>query len=233
MSPEWGWPPWDYHILGTDQQGRDVFLRLIVGAKFSLQVAFYTVGAAGLIGVVVGISAGYFRGWIELIMMRLADAVMGLPIILAALVLAAIYRPSLKLVIIALLINLWAGYARVLRGETLSIMTRDFIKLARVAGAGPIRIMLTHVFPHVVNTFVILLTLQLGVTILAESSLSFLGAGIPPPNPAWGGMAAQGRQYIQEAWWVSLYPGLAIGLIVLVFNLTGDWLRDKLDPQLQ
>ena len=135
--------------------------------------------------------------------------------------------------IIALSINLWAGYARLIRGETLTVMSRDFIKLARVAGAGPIRIMARHVMPHVINTWVVLVTLQLGTAILAESSLSFLGAGVPPPKPAWGIMAAEGRRYIQDAWWVSLFPGIAIMTVVLSFNLVGDWLRDRLDPQLQ
>lgn len=233
LSPEVQWDFWNGHLLGTDQQGRDVFLRILVGARFSLLIAGSVVGIAGVIGLALGMIAGYNRGFIEAFIMRLTDAVLALPVILAALVLATLYQPSVLLVIIALAINLWAGYARLIRGETLTVMGRDFIKLARIAGAGPVRIMFKHVLPHVVNTWVVLLTLQLGTAILAESSLSFLGAGIPPPNPAWGIMAAEGRRYIRDAWWVALFPGVAIMLVVLSFNLVGDWLRDRLDPRLQ
>jgi peptide/nickel transport system permease protein len=233
MGPDLQWDFWNAHLLGTDQQGRDVFVRVLVGARFSLLIASSVVGIAGVIGLVLGMVAGYNRGIIEALLMRITDAVLAMPVILAALVLAVLYRPSVLLVIIALSINLWAGYARLIRGETLTVMSRDFIKLARVAGAGPIRIMARHVMPHVINTWVVLVTLQLGTAILAESSLSFLGAGVPPPKPAWGIMAAEGRRYIQDAWWVSLFPGIAIMTVVLSFNLVGDWLRDRLDPQLQ
>ena len=233
QGPEWAWDFWNVHILGTDQQGRDVFVRLLVGARFSLLVAALTVGIAGFVGLALGMVAGYYRGAVEAVLMRLTDAVLALPIILLALVLGVVYRRSITLVIIALSANLWAGYARMIRGETLSVMNRDFIRLARVAGAGPVRIIVHHIFPHVKNTFIVLLTLQFGVAILAESSLSFLGAGIPPPDPSWGSMASQGRQYIETAWWVTVFPGLAILLVVLSFNTMGDWIRDKLDPNLQ
>lgn len=232
-GPEWRWDFWNGHIFGTDQLGRDIFVRLMLGARASLQVAAITVGLAGLIGLSIGMASGYFKGAVDATLMRLTDVALGLPIILVALVLATIFRPSLTLVIVALAANLWASYARIVRGETLAVMNRDFIKLARIAGAGPLRIITTHVFPHVLNTFIILLTLQIGVAVLAESSLSFLGAGVPPPRPAWGSMAASGRSYIEDAWWVSVFPGLAILSVVLCFNLVGDWLRDKLDPSLQ
>ena len=233
QGPEWAWDFWNVHILGTDQQGRDVFVRLLVGARFSLLVAVLTVGIAGFVGLALGMVAGYYRGSVEAVLMRLTDAVLALPIILLALVLGVVYRPSITLVIIALSANLWAGYARMIRGETLSVMNRDFIRLARVAGPDRCDIIVHHIFPHVKNTFIVLLTLQFGVAILAESSLSFLGAGIPPPDPSWGSMASQGRQYIETAWWVSVFPGLAILLVVLSFNTMGDWIRDKLDPNLQ
>ena len=233
QGPEWAWDFWNAHILGTDQQGRDIFVRLLVGARYSLLVAVLTVGIAGFVGLALGMIAGYYRGAAEAVLMRLTDAVLALPIILLALVLGVVYRPSITLVIVALSANLWAAYARMIRGETLSVMNRDFIRLARVAGAGPVRIIVHHIFPHVKNTFIVLLTLQFGVAILAESSLSFLGAGIPPPDPSWGSMASQGRQYIETAWWVSVFPGLAILLVVLSFNTMGDWMRDKLDPNLQ
>ena len=233
QGPQWQWDFWNVHVLGTDQQGRDIFVRLLVGARFSLLVAVLTVGIAGFVGLALGMIAGYYRGAAEAVLMRLTDAVLALPIILLALVLGVVYRPSITLVIVALSANLWAAYARMIRGETLSVMNRDFIRLARVAGAGPVRIIVHHIFPHVKNTFIVLLTLQFGVAILAESSLSFLGAGIPPPDPSWGSMASQGRQYIETAWWVSVFPGLAILLVVLSFNTMGDWMRDRLDPNLQ
>ena len=165
QGPEWAWDFWNVHILGTDQQGRDVFVRLLVGARFSLLVAALTVGIAGFVGLALGMVAGYYRGAVEAVLMRLTDAVLALPIILLALVLGVVYRPSITLVIIALSANLWAGYARMIRGETLSVMNRDFIRLARVAGAGPVRIIVHHIFPHVKNTFIVLLTLQFGVAI--------------------------------------------------------------------
>jgi peptide/nickel transport system permease protein len=224
---------WDGNFMGTDQQGRDVFVRVIKGARFSFYVAIIALGIGGSVGLVVGIVSGYFGGKIDNLLMRTTDIVLAIPVIFAALLLAALYTPSLKLVAIALGINLWALYARMIRGETLSLVQRDFIKLSRIAGAGGVRIMTFHIFPHVTSTWLVLLSLQVGSAILAESSLSFLGAGIPPPTPALGAMAAKGRQYIETAWWVSVYPGVAILVIVLCFNLVGDWLRDRLDPRFQ
>jgi peptide/nickel transport system permease protein len=224
---------WDGHFMGTDQQGRDVFVRVIKGARFSFYVAIIALAIGGSVGLVVGIVAGYFGGKIDNVLMRCTDIVLAIPVIFAALLLAALYSPSLKLVAIALGINLWALYARMIRGESLSLAQRDFVKLSRIAGAGGLRIMIFHIFPHVTSTWLVLLSLQVGSAILAEASLSFLGAGIPPPTPAWGQMAAAGRSYIETAWWISVYPGVAILLVVLCFNLVGDWARDRLDPRFQ
>jgi len=165
--------------------------------------------------------------------MRIVDIKLAIPVVLLAMLLAAMFKPSLLLVSVALAFVYWAFFARMIRGETLSLAKRDYIKLAQIAGASRTRIIFKHIFPHVTNTWVVLLSLQVGAAILAESSLSFLGAGVPPPNPAWGSMAAQGRTYLETAWWVSLFPGLAIVTVVLCFNLLGDWLRDRLDPRLQ
>ena len=231
--PEWRVQFWEGHLLGADQQGRDIFVRLIIGARYSLAVAFIAVGIAGTVGLIVGMVAGYFGNLVDTVLMRAADFVLAVPLILLALVLAGIFGPSLLLVSIALASYLWAVYARIIRAETLSIMHRDFIRLARVAGSSPPRTIATHIFPHVTGTFIVLLSLQAGSAILAEASLSFLGAGIPPPTPAWGSMIAEGRRYVRDAWWVTVFPGIAIMMVVLSFNLLGDWLRDKLDPNLR
>ncbi len=224
---------WDGHLFGTDQQGRDIFARFLIGARYSLTVAGIALGIAGLVGLTIGMFSGFFGGAVDAFLMRLADSVLALPVILLALLLAGVFGPGMMVISISLATYIWAVYARMIRGETLSIMTRDFVKQARVAGAGPVRIIVTHVFPHVTSTFVVLLSLQVGSAILAESSLSFLGAGIPPPTPTWGSMASEGRRYIQDAWWVTVFPGFGILIVVLCFNLVGDWLRDRLDPRFQ
>ena len=224
---------WDGHLFGTDQLGRDIFARFLIGARYSLAVAGIALGIAGFVGLAIGLIAGYSGGAIDAFLMRVTDSVLALPVILLALLLAGVFGPGMMVVSISLAAYIWAVYARMMRGETLSIMTRDFVKQAKVAGAGPVRIMVTHVFPHVTSTFVVLMSLQIGSAILAESSLSFLGAGIPPPTPTWGSMAAEGRRYIQQAWWVTVFPGIGILIVVLCFNLIGDWLRDRLDPRLE
>lgn len=224
---------WQGHIMGTDQQGRDIFVRLLVGARYSFTVAAVALSLGGVIGLVLGMMAGYLGGAFDTVLMRIVDIMLAIPVVFLAMLLAAMFQPSLLLVSLALAFTYWAFYARMIRGEALSLAKRDYIKLAQVAGASRTRIILKHIFPHVTNTWIVLLSLQVGAAILAESSLSFLGAGVPPPSPAWGSMAAQGRTYLETAWWVSLFPGLAIILVVLCFNLLGDWLRDRLDPKYQ
>ncbi len=221
---------WTYP-LGTDPLGRDILTRLIYGARISLLVAALTLMLGGGIGVTLGLLAGYHGGRFESFIMRAADITMAFPIILFAILLVSILGGGLFNVVISVGIVLWARYARVVRGEVLSLMQRDFIARARINGCSSVRLILIHLFPNVLNTLMVLLSLQVGWLIIVESSLSFLGAGVPPPTPTWGGMIAEGRDYITRAWWVSLFPGVAIMLTVLAFNLFGDWLRDTLDPR--
>jgi peptide/nickel transport system permease protein len=219
--------------LGTDPLGRDILTRIIYGARVSLTVSFMTIFFAGFFGVLVGLTSGYYGGWFDSVSMRIVDATVSLPTILLAIILVVIFGGGLLNVVIAIAMLQWARYARVIRGEVLSLKQKEFIAQARLAGCSVPRILLVHLFPNVVNTLVVLLTVEVGRIIIMEASLSFLGAGIPPPTPAWGYMVADGREYVTSAWWVSLFPGMAILLTVLSFNLFGDWLRDTLDPKLR
>jgi peptide/nickel transport system permease protein len=219
--------------LGTDKVGRDIFSRIIYGARVSLVVSLVAIFLSGAIGITLGLIAGYFGGKVDALIMRLVDISLSLPVILLALVFVAAIGPSFGTVITVTSVLLWSRYARQVRGETLSIRERDFIARARVAGASHLRIMFRYILPNVVNSLIVLATLQVGFVILLESSLSFLGAGIPRPTPAWGLMVADGRELIVVAWWVSMFPGLAIMLTVLSLNMFGDWLRDHLDPKLR
>jgi peptide/nickel transport system permease protein len=219
--------------LGTDKLGRDILSRIIHGARVSLVVSLVAILVGGGIGTAMGLISGYFGRWVDSLIMRLVDISLSLPTILLALVMVAAVGPSFGTVITVLVVLLWARYARLVRAETLGIKERDFIARARVAGASHTRIMVKYIFPNVVNSLVVLATLQVGYVILLESALSFLGAGLPRPTPAWGLMIADGRELIVTAWWVSMFPGLAIMLTVLSLNLLGDWLRDHLDPKLR
>ncbi|MFC1532453.1 ABC transporter permease [Thermodesulfobacteriota bacterium] len=219
--------------LGTDQLGRDMVSRLLVGARVSCIVALLSLTFGGMIGTALGIISGYVGGKIDVIVMRVADATLSFPVILLAVLLAIALGPSLKNVVIALSIILWARYARVIRGEVLSLKELDFVTMSKIAGASKLKIMYRHIFPNIRSTFLVLLTLQVGWCILLEASLSFLGAGIPPPTPVWGSMIAKGRGYITLAWWVPLFPGLAVAICCLSFNMLGDWLREVLDPRLR
>jgi peptide/nickel transport system permease protein len=231
-------PVWDErgtwkHVLGTDRLGRDMLSRVIWGARVSLTAGVLTVLLASAFGAGVGLVAGYHGGRVDAALMRITDATMSFPVILLALILAVTVGPSFVNVVTAIAVILWARYARVIRGQVLTLMELDFITQARIAGASSWRIILRHLFPNTLNTLVVLITLQVGYVIIVEASLSFLGAGIPPPTPAWGSMIAEGRDFVTSAWWVSTFPGLAILLVVLAFNLLGDWLRDTLDPKLR
>ena len=221
------------YVLGTDRLGRDVLSRIIVGALPSFKVALAALIFGSVFGSFIGMIAGYLGGRVDAIIMRFADGTMAFPLILAALLLAAVIGPGGPTVIIAACIVLWARFARLIRSEVLSVKERDFVKLARIAGASNWRIMISHILPNVLNSVVVLLTLQLGFVIILEATLSFLGAGIPPPTPTWGQMVASGRDYLETAWWLSVFPGLAIAVVVLSFNLLGDWLRDHTDPRLR
>ena len=219
--------------LGTDKVGRDILSRIIHGARVSLIVSVIAILISGFIGTTLGLMSGYFGGRVDSFIMRLVDISLGLPVILMALVFVAALGPSFTTVITVTTGLLWSRYARQVRGETLSIKAHDFVARARVAGASHFRIMFRYILPNVVNTLTVLATLQVGFVILLESSLSFLGAGIPRPTPAWGLMVADGRELIVTAWWISMFPGVAIMLTVLSLNLLGDWLRDHLDPKLK
>ena len=219
------------HLLGTDPLGRDILTRIIFGARVSVIIAITALTIGGGFGTLVGLTAGFYGGKIDTILMRFADITLAFPLILFAILLVMVLGPSMINVIIAISLVLWARYARVIRGEVLGLMQRDFIARAKVSGASDWRIMMRHLLPNVMPTLIVLLTLQVGWVIIVEASLSFLGAGIPPPTPAWGSMLADGREYVSTAWWVTTAPGVAIMLVVLAFNLAGDWLRERLDPK--
>ena len=223
---------WDYP-LGTDALGRDILSRMLHGARVSLSFALLAVFLAGSVGSLLGLIAGYYGSWIDAVIKRLVDIVMSIPLILFAMSVVVVWGASFMNMVIIIVVLFWAGYARMARGETLSVKERDFVALARISGVSSPLIIARHIFPNVMNSLVVLATLQIGTVILLESSLSFLGVGIPPPDPAWGAMVAEGRRVLDSAWWVSTFPGLAIGAVVLCVNLCGDWLRDRLDPKLR
>ena len=221
------------HILGTDQLGRDILSRMIFGARISLSVSLLVIAISSTIGTIMGMLAGYARGRTDAFLMRVTDAALAFPALLIALLLAVTLGPSFGTVVIALSALGWAPYARMMRGEVIKLREEDFVAQARVIGTSPVKILLRHLFPNVVNTLVVLMTMSVGLVILIEASLSFLGAGVPPPTPTWGSMASEGRDKLAQAWWMSLFPSLAIGLVVLSCNFMGDWLRDRLDPRLR
>jgi peptide/nickel transport system permease protein len=221
-------------LLGTDFQGRDVLSRLIYGAQVSLIVGVMGTIVAGGIGTTLGILSGYLGGWVDQAIMRVTDAWLALPALVFAIFLATMVGPSMWNIIIILGIVYWTRYARVIRGEVLSLREREFVKLSEIAGASSARVILRHVLPNVVNSAMVLASLTIGVVIIAEASLSFLGVGVPPPQPAWGSMLADGRSMLMVGdWWLTVLPGLCIMMVVLATQLMGDWLRIRLDPQLR
>ena len=221
------------HILGTDKQGRDILSRLMFGARISLLVSFSALFIGATVGTTVGMVSAFYGGWVDHVLMRIVDVFSSLPLILMALVLVAVFGPSIWTALGVISVLLWSGYTRQLRAEVLYIKRLDFIARAKVAGASNMRIIFRHIFPNITNTLIVLATLQVGGVILLEATLSFLGAGIPRPAPAWGVMVNDGRDLIAGAWWISMMPGFAIMGVVLSFNMFGDWLRDKLDPKLR
>ena len=229
-------------LLGADDQGRDLLSRIIWGARVSLIVAAVTIVIGGSVGTALGLVSGYYGGWPDEIIMRLVDIFLALPLVMVALVLVVVlgnfslpFLPMKEIHMIAIVLSLfiWVRFARQVRGEVLGLKTMDYVAMARVAGASTRRILLTHLLPGVLNTVIVVGTLQVSVVILLESILSFLGAGVAPPTPAWGSMVADGRDFLKTAWWVSTMPGLALLLTVMAFNLIGDWIRDSLDPRLR
>jgi len=233
IPPAWQAEGSTDHLLGTDVLGRDVLSRIIFGSRVSLLVAFLSLLIGGLGGTLLGVIAGYSGGKLDAVIMRAADSTLAFTMILLALLLAVTLGPSLQNVVIAISITLWARYARAVRGEVLSVKERDFVAQAKIVGCSRFRIIVQHILPNVLNTVVVLLTLQVGWVIIVEATLSFLGAGVPPPTPTWGSMVSDGREYLVAAWWISFLPGIAIVMVVLSFNLMGDWLSEALDPKLR
>jgi len=221
------------HPLGTDNLGRDVLSRIIYGSQVSLLVGICAVFVAGTIGVVLGLAAGYYGGWVDRIIMRIVDAFLAIPNILFMLVILAVLGPGLITLIFVLGFTGWVKYARVIRGEVLSVKERDYVRSARSVGASDVWIITKHILPNVISSFIVISTLSVATTIIAEASLSFLGLGIQPPTVSWGGMLSDGRQYLATSWWVATFPGIAITLTVLGIIFVGDWLRDMLDPRMK
>jgi peptide/nickel transport system permease protein len=221
------------YVLGTDALGRDVLSRIIWGARYSMIIAGIVLAAGAAGGTVLGMVAGFFRGIPDELLMRLVDLTLGIPFILVALAAVVVFGSSFPLIIALLIMFSWSGFARAVRAETLRIRETDYVALARIAGASSFRLISRHVLPGVINTAMVLASLQVGQLILTEATLSFLGVGIPKPRPAWGSMVAEGRDYIGTSYWMSLFPGLAIFLVVFAFNFLGDWLRDRFDPRLR
>ncbi len=221
------------HILGTDRLGKDMLSRLIFGARTMLQVTAPSMVVAILAGSVVGMISGYAGRWADSVLMRITDAVLGFPSILVALLIVTYLGTGVWNVMIAIAATQWARFARMLRGEVLSIRDRDFVVLAQIYGVSPGMIVWRHLFPNVINTLMVLTSVSVGQVILLEASLSFLGLGLAPGDPAWGILVAEGREFLTQAWWIALFPGLIITVVVMAFNFFGDWLRDYLDPRLR
>ena len=222
------------NILGVDRLGRDMLSRLIYGARISAFISLVSLAFGAIVGTAIGIASGYWGGKTDAFIMRCCDAVMGFPTILLALIIVAIQGGAgIQNVIIAIMATVWARFAGQIRGEVLTLKERDFVVMAVVAGVRPHVIMYRHIFPNVINTVLIIVSLLVGQTILLEASLSFLGVGVPPGTSAWGIMVSEGRDNLVDLWWLSLLPGLCITIVVICMNLFGDWLRDTLDPKLR
>lgn len=222
-----------HYLLGSDELGRDLLSRAIHGARVSLVVAFASVVLSGTLGTALGMIAAYRRGWIEMIVMRVVDVFLSIPAVLLAIITVAVLGPSLLNVILVLALTRWPRYARVAYGQTLSVVNMPYVKLAALMGAGAWRILLRHILPNIVGAVSVVATLEFGLMILFEAGLSFLGLGVQPPTASWGAMLSTGRNYVSTAWWVATLPGFCLFVLVLAVNLTGDAVRDRLDPRLR
>lgn len=230
LPPAWMEGGLPQFVLGTDQLGRDTLSRLMFGARISLSVAVLAVIGSSVLGVVLGLFAGFYRGWVDWVISTAVNVMLTFPFVLLALAVIAVLGPSFWNLIIVLSITGWPIYTRVLRAQTLSLREREFIYAARILGAGDLRIMFRHLFPNVLNLLVVIASLQVAQMIILESFLSFLGLGVQPPIPSWGSMLGDGRLYMFDKWWMATFPGLAIFVTTLAINLVGDGLRDLLDP---
>lgn len=220
-----------FHLLGTDALGRDMLARILGGVRISIMVASVSVMIGAVTGSLLGLLSGYLGGWVDALIMRLVDMQMSIPFLVFAMVLSAILGPGLVNTIIALGVTGWVVYARVVRSEALSLRSRDYIDSARALGASTPRVLIRHVFPNTINNLIVVATLEIGRMIIVESSLSFIGLGVQPPDPSLGSMVARGQDYVFNAWWVATMPGVAIVIVTLVIVLFGDALRDRLDPR--
>ena len=221
------------HLLGTDTLGRDLLSRLIYGARTTVLISLVALGTGGVVGTLLGLVSGYAGGWTDTIIMRIADAALGFPTILVALVIVVILGTGIGVIILAVALTVWANFARMIRGDVLGVKTQDFVTLARIDGVHPAILIMRHIFPNVINTLMVITSLLVGQIILLEAALSYLGLGLPPGASSWGIMVAEGKEQIIDVWWLSLFPGLAITVVVLAFNFIGDWLRDTMDPKLR
>jgi peptide/nickel transport system permease protein len=221
------------HVLGTDHLGRDVLSRMIFGTRVSLTIGFAAVAVGGIVGGLLGLVAGFRGGWVDEVVMTVADAQLAFPFILLAIGIIAVLGPSFPNLIVVVGLSGWVTYARVLRSQVLSLRQRDFVSAILGLGGSVPRVLVRHILPNVASTFMVIATLELARAIVLEATLSFLGLGIQPPTPSWGGMIHEGREYLDSAWWISVCPGVVLMLTSLVVSRTGDWLRDVLDPTLR
>jgi len=220
-----------YYLLGSDELGRDLLSRLIYGARISLSVAILSVMLSGVVGTFLGMAAGYARGATEMVVMRVVDIFLSVPAVLLAIITVAVLGPGFVNVVLVLALTRWPRYARVAYGQTLSVANMPYVRLARFSGAGPMRILFIHILPNIIGPLTVVATLEFGLMVLFEASLSFLGLGVQPPTASWGAMLSVGRNYVSTAWWIATFPGLCLFLLVLSVNLIGDSLRDRLDPK--